>query len=426
MTHMHFENRSKSRHFFYFIWFMYAVTYMTNSCFSAAMASIVASGDMTKSQTGLISALFYVVYAPLQVLGGVFADKYDPEKLIEIGLIGAGTANLLIFFNQSYRFMLIVWTLNALAQFAMWPSIFKIISSQLVAEDRKSSAYYISFSTTAGMLLSFLTAAVLPAWQYSFAISSAALFLFALGFYVAIKRAAPYMKQDDNAHTGTDDAAPVTEIGTNKLFIQSGFYFLIAVGFFYYLVYQSIQTLSATMLMESYKNISHSIGNMLNVMIICSGLICTVVVRSFVYPRIIKSAPTGILIMCVTAAFFTVPLLFSGKISAALLVISLCVACGATTVIWLFFSYCYLRFAKFGKSGTAAGAVNAAASLGIVASSFGITRVADSYNWETVSAVYILLLILSAVLCAAALPFWKRFKKKYHSHKETSVQYTNT
>ena len=44
-------------------------------------------GAMTKSQTGLITAVFYLVYAPLQVVGGIFADKYDPEKLIKIGLM---------------------------------------------------------------------------------------------------------------------------------------------------------------------------------------------------------------------------------------------------------------------------------------------------------------------------------------------------
>ncbi len=74
---------------------------------------------MTKSQTGLITAVFYLVYAPLQVVGGIFADKYDPEKLIKIGLIGSGLANLIVFLNQNYYAVLFTWVFNAIVQFAV-------------------------------------------------------------------------------------------------------------------------------------------------------------------------------------------------------------------------------------------------------------------------------------------------------------------
>ena len=107
MNNVHFENKSVSRHFFWFIWFVYVIVYMTKNCFSAAMATIVFEGAMTKSQTGLITAVFYLVYAPLQVVGGIFADKYDPEKLIKIGLIGSGLANLMVFLNQDYFVVLV-------------------------------------------------------------------------------------------------------------------------------------------------------------------------------------------------------------------------------------------------------------------------------------------------------------------------------
>lgn len=68
-VNIHLENRLKSRHFFCFIWLMYAVVYMTKNCFNAALASIVAEGILTKSQTGFITSAFYLVYAPLQIVG---------------------------------------------------------------------------------------------------------------------------------------------------------------------------------------------------------------------------------------------------------------------------------------------------------------------------------------------------------------------
>ena len=44
--------------------------------FTSAMAIIVEEGSMTKSQTGLINAMFWLVYAPFQVVGGLAVDKH--------------------------------------------------------------------------------------------------------------------------------------------------------------------------------------------------------------------------------------------------------------------------------------------------------------------------------------------------------------
>ena len=169
---MHLENKSVSKKFFWTLWIMYAVVYMTKSCYSAAMASIVHEGVLTKSQTGFITAAFYFVYAPLQILGGVFADKYNPEKMIKIGLIGGAIANLIIFCNQNYYVMLFAWIFNAVIQFALWPAVFKIISSQLESEYRVKGIYFITFSSTFGLVLAYVVAAFMSNWLYNFLLSA--------------------------------------------------------------------------------------------------------------------------------------------------------------------------------------------------------------------------------------------------------------
>ena len=125
---------------------MYALVYMTKNCFSSAMASIVAEGVFTKSEVGLITSLFYLVYAPFQIFGGFVADKKSPEMLIKIGLIGGGISNLVIFFNQNYYVILVSWVFNGIVQFALWPSVFKIVSSQLVRSDRGNNVFLITLA----------------------------------------------------------------------------------------------------------------------------------------------------------------------------------------------------------------------------------------------------------------------------------------
>lgn len=41
-VNIHLENQMESRYFFWFIWLMYVVVFITKNCFNAALASTVA------------------------------------------------------------------------------------------------------------------------------------------------------------------------------------------------------------------------------------------------------------------------------------------------------------------------------------------------------------------------------------------------
>ena len=58
----------------------YAIICMTKFCFSSAMVFIVDEGYMTKFQTGTIVSAFWVVYALMQITGGVLSDRFKPKR----------------------------------------------------------------------------------------------------------------------------------------------------------------------------------------------------------------------------------------------------------------------------------------------------------------------------------------------------------
>ena len=405
---MEIDSRNVSRSYFWLIWGIYAMVYMTKNCFSAAMASIVVEGVMTKSQVGLITAVFYGVYAPLQIVGGICADKYNPEKLIITGLCGSSLANLILYFHQEYTVILIVWIFNAVIQFGIWPSVFKIISSRLAPSGRKSAVYYVSFSNTAGLILSYVAAAFLPAWYDNFALSAAVLALLALLLGVARRKVAPYLRPTAEVSSARERGA-VNGVSTVKLLAVSGFVLLLAAVFLETVVGNSVKTLSATMLTESYHHVPPSMGNNLNVLIIAAGLISVVLMRRFIYPRRIKSAPVGILLTLSIGAVFS-GLLLIRFTTAYLAVASLCVLSGVYSAMYLLASYCSLQFERFGKNGTVAGIMNATISAGMIVSNYGVTRIADRYGWGAVSLLYLALTAAAICLSAAMLPFWKRFQ----------------
>ena len=77
------------------------------------------------------------------------------------------------------------------------------------------------------------------------------------------------------------------------------------------------------------------------------------------------------------------------------------------------------RFAIYGKSGTVAGFVNALASLGNVAATYGFAAIADSSNsWPTVMVVCCALLALTIVFCLIVLRSWTKFIAKEEKLEE--------
>ncbi len=412
-VHMHLENRKMSRQFFWFIWIAYSCIYMTKSCFSAALAAIVAEGVLTKSQTGLITAMFYLTYGPLQILGGFFADKYNPERMIKIGLLGGALANTIIFFNQNYYVMLATWLFNGAVQFALWPSIFKIISSQLVRSDRKMMVNYITFASSFGLLLAYLVAAFVTKWQYNFAISAIVLVVLAVILHIFYGRVEPYMKPDKDVpevvSSVKDKESPHS---TFKLFLASGFFAMVAATLFVTMAEQGFKTLSPTMLLESYSNISPRIGNLLGTLVIISGMLGIIVVAMFLYPKVIKNELWGYVLMLAISLPCVGVLRFVGQIDSMVSVALMCVAVFCLAPTFTFSSQYNMRFVKFGKNGTAAGISNAAMSLAIVLESYGFTLLAEKFDWSLIMTLCIGFIIGSLAFAFGAMLLWKKFNKK--------------
>lgn len=437
MKPKHLVDKRLSLIFFVYIWIMWAVIYMTKSCFSAAMASIVHEGVMTKSQTGLILALFYFVYAPFQVLGGRMADHHSPEKLITIGLLGAFFANLVIFLNQNYYVMLTVWTFNAAIQFGIWPSVFKIISSRIAYVHRKMGMFMIGFALTTGLLLAYVVAIFVKQWQYNFLISAILLLIMGVGFWIITTWMNRHMVAYDPMHPELEleecqalekDSSDKKENqkeayalelpkelqgGSRPIFWKSGFYLLVPVFIFYAAVSNSLKTFSATMLMESYASVSPEIGNFFNVFVILAGIAGPILVKLVLYPRIVKNEMKGMMWVLILSIPFMVILLGLGRIPVLSVVVTLCLVVMVFSTLPLLRSYFTMKFSKFGREGEAAGIANSGDSLGFTLQNYGITYAAESVGWGGVSWLLLGMSIISAAIMAFVLPRWKNFTKKY-------------
>lgn len=407
-THLHFENKTVSRHFFVFLFALYAIVYMTKNCFNAALADIVNEGILTKSQTGSITAAFYIVYAPLQVVGGMAADRFSPHLLIKIGLIGGTVANSVIFLNQNYYVMLVTWVLNAVIQFALWPSVFKIMTSELCRSDRKHMIFYMSLSSTLGLLGNYLLAAFLPSWEYNFFVSAVLLLGLAVGIHFYDRHINKYMIPDKIDPIEVKTAAVTTYSGSSfKLFWFSGMFLLLIPVFVRSVIGQGIKSLSPTMIMETY-GMTPQISNLLNIFIIIAGIAGTMLVRFLLKDRM--SDMTGIAVFLTLTLGLSFALLFSDNLITTMII--LCLMSTTATAPTLFMSYFNSGFSKYGKNATATGIYNTAGSLGVCASGYVIAVIADNFGWGVTQGVWCTSLLVSVIVALILIPMNNRFKKK--------------
>ncbi len=410
---IHLEDKRESRHFFVFLWLMYAVVYMTKNCFSGALSAIVEEGSLTLAQTTFISAAFYIVYTPLQILGGIVSDKYSPEKMITIGLLGGAVCNTVIYFNQNYYVMLAAWVFNAIIQFALWPSVFKIMSSQLVRSDRGRMIFYMSFANSGGLIMTYVVSAFLTDWRDNFLISAIVLVISAVILLIYCKHLNPIMKNDKvTVAAVSDDGDEKKKISTVKLFLGSGFFTLLFAVLLRTMVENGTKTLSPTMLMQSYDTISALTGNLLNIFIILAGIVGTLLIKLVLYPRIIKNEATAFLAMMIIALPFAVILRFVGELPVWLVILSLCMISMSMSATHLLTQYFNMLYIPYGKNGTAAGILNAGASFGLVLQYCVFGSVAQNHGWQTVTTIWIVMTVLGIAACLLTVVPARRFKKQ--------------
>ncbi len=415
MNNKFLRDAKKSICLFLLVFIAYALIYMTKNCYSAAMASIVDEGVMSKSETGLIAAMFYLIYAPFQIVGGIAVDRYPADKLVLIGILGAGISNFLIYFIDSYVGMIIIWSFNAIIQFGVWPGIFKIVSTQLKPEHRTSGIFYISMASTVGLVLSYLCAALIKYWKFNFLFSAVVLFILTAVFFIMYTFIDKSMVRESSV-TEVDEAPRDGESVKSKshspwgLMLAAGIPFLLVVDVIHSMVNLGIKALAPVMLMESYEAVSPALANVLNIILILAGPVGLFISHTPVFRRLASPVAMSVLLGIMLPLLGVVA--FIGKIHIAFVIVALTLIMICAGAMSIFFSYISRTFAQFGCVGTLTGTFNCMASLGIVLANYVFARVAESYGWQFTVICWVAVVALALLLALVSIPVWSKFKNK--------------
>lgn len=410
------RDNKKALLLFALLFISYALIYLTKNCFSAAMAGIVQAGIMTKSETGLLSAMFYLIYAPFQIIGGIAADKISPFKLLVFGFFGAGVCNLLVFFVESYVAILIIWSINAAVQFGVWPSIFKIITTEMSPDKRSFGVCYIGLSSTLGLLISYVSAIFITDWKMNFLMSAIILFAVILIFipcYLALSKSMVTEEESSNTSSNECEASEAPRTSSKKLagiIFKSGIPIVMIMTMIQSMINLGLKSLAPVMLMETY-GISPALANALNIILVLSAPVGIFTSRIPIF----RKTPPAFMLMCVFALLSPLMLVvvFVGKVTLPLILVVLTMVMIIASGSSVFFFYISSTFAKFNCTATISGLSNCMSALGIVLANYVFASMADKSGWTVTAICWLALTVLSLIFAIICVPVWKKFVKKH-------------
>ena len=195
------------------------------------------------------------------------------------------------------------------------------------------------------------------------------------------------------------------------LIFSSGLAFIVAVNFIRNILDNGLKTLTPSMIKESYAGLTPNFSTILSIVVLVAGVLGPVVAQ-MVFPRLISNEVVAFAIFFGCSIPFCAVLIFIGKISYWVIILSTSMIVLCTSGAGLFStSFIATRFNKWGKGATVAGILNCLACLGIATANLCFTSLADSIGWSAIAMVCVALLVGALVLSLLAVPLWTKFKK---------------
>ena len=404
--------RSKaSSRLFWYLFFIYTIHVMGKISFSASTVALIHDGVLTKTQAGMISGVFWLSYATGQFFGGFITEKASPYILMHLSIASAASANFILGCSDSYLLMLIVWGLSGILQFGLWPSVLKLISTEVIPSQRATAMERLAVCFCLGSGVSYVAAATIlkiSNWRSVFFFYGVMCMVTLMFSVLAQIKLSPILKNEA-------EHINITKVKEGKLtkdiVWKSGLIFFCVLGMIKSIADQGIKNWMPTIMLETY-DASPSFTSLLSVVLLATNLVGVFVAR-YVYHQVkcdeLKTLRI-LYIACVPLLLFALDFqsmnifVFTILMSVATLLLY-----GSSQILTIQYP---AIFHRRGLTVTVGGIVNSFVCVGNMVGSYGSGYVADHYSWNTMIGVWNALIIIFVIITFAIIPIWKQFRGK--------------
>jgi MFS family permease len=149
--------------------FMYA----DRNILSPVMGIIGDDWGLSKTQLGLMSTVFFITYAAMQIPAGILADRFGRVKILVIGYVLFGVGTILSGFAPGFIIFLALRAFTGLGEGTYYGPVYGITSGSIPPKYRGLSSAFINSGMAIGISLGFIASSYFTytlekSWQFSF------------------------------------------------------------------------------------------------------------------------------------------------------------------------------------------------------------------------------------------------------------------
>ena len=381
----------------------YSSAYVCRTNISMMLPGIMEELQLSQARAGTMTTLFAAIYAVGQVVNGLIVDRVNPRLWIFAGLTVSAACNLLCAFAPSFTLLLVLWSLNAVAQSMLWTPVVRVTAQRFEAEGRSRASFMLSFALIFGNLAAWGVSALLVAragWRAAFACCAAVTFAVAVTTTLML-RGEPNGRAESRPREAKQKAAAVS---LGQLVLGTGLAMVLFGCLFNGFVRDSVMTWAPTILMETQ---GIDLNSVLGVALIIPVVnFFGVMLGRFCYNKLGRMARRAVALLMLGCAVASLALtLLAGLSPLVCAVLLACCVAMAYGLNPLLTSVLPLEYYGLGRVGTVAGLVDAFIYLGSSLSGVLTGALAERTGWQTVFLVWTIGALIGAVaIGVAALP----------------------
>ncbi len=381
--------------------FIYFISYITRTNYGAIIAEMVADTGLAKSALSAALTGSFITYGVGQIISGLFGDRFQPKRLVTLGLALSVSMNVLLPLCNTAAQMTAVWCVNGFAQAFMWPPIVKLLTTLLTHEEYARDCVKVSWGGSLGTIAVYLFSPlliVLWGWRCVF-------WVFALCGLIGLwlwQRFCPTitMTAVTERRTSNEQAGGHALFGLLPLLIMLS------------IVLQGILRDGVTTWMPSYISetfrlqeeiailtgvllplfgmaMHYSVGLLYRKVFTCP-MLCTLVVFAI-------GSLSALVLALFSTTNATVSILFSALLNGCMHGANLLLVCIVPPLL-----------AKEGTVSTMSGILNACTYVGSALSAYAFPLLAENAGWSVTVFSWLAVSLIGTAVTAVCIPLWKR------------------
>lgn len=403
----------KERNLFLLCWIAYFSTYLCRLNFSAIMPEISAKQLYTETQIAMISSCFFICYGIGQFINGILGDKFEPRKMVFIGLLISGLSNVILFSFHGFKIIIILWGINGFVQSMIWSPILRIAGDYYNESGRAKFGIDISTTVPLGTLASYgvclVTMLIMP-WNGVFLVCGLLVLIVSIIWYYGTGKTINDMPKVC-LNKKTDE--PEKSLPFSKLiglFVSSGLLVLLLP-----IALHGALKDSVTQWVPTYMNQQFSTSTSIS-LILTMVLPIVNVTGAFLAHALnkkLKNEVATAMFFFMVSFVFLIILYTLGSKSLILTIICLALVTNSMFAVNVMtITMIPLHFSKYGRTSTLSGTLNSIAYIGCGLANMGTGYLLNKYNWNVTILLWGAMAVVAIILSFICMPLWNKFVKK--------------